>query len=387
VEGTIDTLKLILSRKGPKGGVKCVVLITHLGRPGAGYKPEKYSLKPVVPILQELLPQGTIVRFLNDCIGPEIEAATKNCDQGTVFLCENLRFHPEETAVDEKGKCTPEDEQKFKDALTRLGDVYCFEAFGAAHRPHASVVGINLPVRAAGLLMQKEMNYYGQVLGNPARPFLAILGGSKVSDKIKVIDNMLDLVDEMIIAGGMAYTFKRVLDGVSIGKSLFDEEGAKFVEQIVKKARDRKVKIHLPFDHVIGSAFKPDALIGVTDDKMGVPSDWMALDIGPKSRALFSSVTARAKTILWNGPLGVYEFPAFAAGTVSCMADMVTATRNGATTIVGGGDTGAASKTVYFGRAPVSEQVSWVSTGGGSSLVLMEGKMLPAIHALSDKPQ
>jgi len=391
VEGTIDTLKELLRRKGPKGGVKCIVLITHLGRPGGNYKREKYSLLPVVKVLQDYLP-GVNIKFLDDCIGPDVEKAINTCESGTVFLLENLRFHIEEMAIDgtvnakgEKIRATDQEVDTFKKALSRLGDVFVFEAFGAAHRPHASIVGIDLPQRVSGLLMKRELNYYAQVLGKPQRPFLAILGGSKVSDKIKVIENLLDLVDEMIIGGGMAYTFKKVIEKIEIGSSLFDKEGAECVEKIMKRAKDKQVKIHLPIDHVIANKFSADAHVGITDDKMGIPVGWMALDIGPRTRTSISAVMARSKTILWNGPLGVYEMGSFAAGTVGAMADIAMATKNGTTTIIGGGDTGAASKTFYYGNKPVAEQVSHVSTGGGSSLVLMEGKMLPGVQYLSEK--
>jgi len=309
--------------------------------------------------------------------------------QEQYFLCENLRFHIEETGkgVGEKQeelKASKSDIEKFSRELSKLGDIFVFEAFGAAHRPHASIVGIDLPQRVAGLLMKKELAYYAQVLGQPQRPFLAILGGSKISDKIKVIFNLLDLVDEMIIGGGMAYTFKKIIDHVEIGNSLFDKEGAEQVEAIMKRAKEKKVKIHFPVDHIIADKFSADARIGITDDKMGVMPGWMALDIGPKTRTNNSSVVARSKTILWNGPLGVYELVPFAAGTFSAMVDLVEATHRGATSIIGGGDTGAASKRFYYGQKPISDQVSWVSTGGGSSLVLMEGKMLPGVQFLSD---
>ena len=262
--------------------------------------------------------------------------------------------------------------------------MFCFEAFGAAHRPHSSIIGINLPQRVAGHLMNKELTYYGNVLGSPQRPFLAIVGGAKISDKILVLENLLELVDEMIIGGGMAYTFLKVLKNVKIGNSLFDAVGAKEVTKIMEKAARRGVKIHLPEDHIIGSKFSADAKVGVTDDETGVPDGWLALDVGPKSRSHNKEVINRAKTILWNGPLGVYEMGPFGGGTLSAMQSMVEATKRKATTIIGGGDTGSASKAFYVGAAPVMDQVSWVSTGGGSSLVLMEGKELPAVTFLSN---
>jgi phosphoglycerate kinase len=234
--------------------------------------------------------------------------------------------------------------------------------------------------------MQKEMDMFLGVLSKPQRPFLAILGGSKVSDKVKVIYKMLDQVDEMIIGGGMAYTFKKVLEGVDIGGSLFEADSADECRRIVEKARERGVRLHFPVDHVIADHFSADARIGITDDKVGIPDGWMALALGPPTRAPNWPVIARAKTVLWNGPLGVFELGPFATGTLSAFWQLVDATKTGgACTIIGGGDTGAASKQFYVGTRTVADQVTHVSTGGGSSLVLMEGKALPGIEALTDK--
>lgn len=385
VSSTINTIKYVLAKKG----VRCITLIAHMGRPGYNYKREDFTLKPVVEVLRKYLP-GTKVVFLNDCVGDEVEHAINTAEPGTVFLCENLRFHIAETGSGvgegkKKIKATPEEVTAFREGLSRLGDVFVFEGFGAAHRPHSSVVGVNVPQRVAGLLMQKEMNVYAKVLSDPQRPFLAILGGSKITDKIQVIDNLLEMVDEMIIAGGMAYTFKKILDGVEIGGSLFDKEGALIVGKIIKKAAERGVKLHLPVDHVIADNFSAEATVGVTDDQTGIPEGWMGLDVGPKSRAIFSGAIKRAKTVLWNGPLGVYEMGPFGTGTLSAMMHLVDATNAGTFTIIGGGDTGAASQKFYVGRSPVADQVSHVSTGGGSSLVLMEGKMLPGIQYLTDR--
>jgi len=254
-----------------------------------------------------------------------------------------------------------------------------------SHRKAASVTGIKIKQRVAGLLMQKELQFYSQVFSNPKRPFLAIVGGAKVSDKIQVIENLLYQCDEIIIGGGMSYTFKKVLEGVEIGSSIFDEEGAKVVGQIMRTARERGVKVHLPVDHIIADKFSEQARYGETTDAVGVPQGWMALDVGPITRGINKEVIMRAKTILWNGPLGVFELGPFAGGTLSAMVHMAEAGKNGAITVIGGGDTGAASKKFVFGNHPISEQMSHVSTGGGSSLVLMEGKMLPAVPALSDK--
>ena len=293
ITSTIPTLKQILEPKGPakEDGshlVKCIVLITHLGRPAGNINVKEYTVEPIVNVLKENLP-GVEVKFLKDCVGSEIEAATRNCKPNTVFLCENLRFHPEETGLRvskkdngevEKYHSTPAEKIAFRKGLSALGDVFVFEAFGAAHRPHASIIGIDLPQRVAGLLMHREMSYYGAVLSKPQRPFLAIIGGAKVSDKILVLENLLNLVDEMIIGGGMAYTFLRIINNVQIGDSLFDKDGAGVVHRIIERARERGVKLHLPVDHIIGDKFAADAKIGVTDNERGIPAKWMGLDVG-----------------------------------------------------------------------------------------------------------
>jgi phosphoglycerate kinase len=387
IDATLDTLRTLLQNS--TGKVKCLVLICHLGRPGGNFSKDDFSLRIVSQALQERLGDLAPVEFLPECVGPDVEQKIADCKEGTVFLLENLRFHIEETgkgvnADGGKVKADPEAVDRFSTALSRLGDVYVFEAFGAAHRPHASVVGVDLPQRVAGKLMQKELDMFAKVLGNPQRPFLAIIGGAKVTDKIGVIKNMLSRVDEMIIGGGMAYTFKKVMDGINIGSSLFDKEGAELVEDIMATAKERGVKIHFPVDHVIADKFAEDAAASVTDDAKGIPDGFLALDVGPQSRQSFSAAIGRAKTIIWNGPLGVFEWESFASGTRQAMFDLVEATNNGATTIIGGGDTGSASVKFIYNGKPVSQQVSHVSTGGGSSLVLMEGKMLPGVSALSN---
>jgi len=386
IEATMETLNFILNHKQKP---RAVVLICHLGRPGGpDFNRVHFSLEPVAKKLQEYLPNHK-VRFLNEVVGPMVENEIQNCEQGTVFLLENLRFHIEETgkgvcANGEKVKANPEAVNRFKKALTNLGDVFVFEAFGAAHRPHASVIGVATPQRVAGRLMQKELNVYAEVLGRPRSPFLCIIGGSKVSDKIKVIKNMMKTVDEMIIAGGMAYTFKKVLDGVEIGCSLFDKEGADLIPSIMKEANALNVKLHFPVDHVVADSFSNDARSKIVTDQEGVPPKWMALDIGPLSRERFSEVIGRAETILWNGPLGVFEFEKFALGTKRAMEDFVKAAERGAVTVIGGGDTGHAARKIKVGGKIVADQITHCSTGGGSSLVLMEGKTLPAVTALSD---
>jgi len=375
IEGAIPTIKYALDK-----GAKSVVLMSHLGRPDGNVMP-KYSLNIVAEKLKELLKRDVV--FLKDCVGPEVEAACSNPPHGTIFLLENLRFHPEEEGVrvtkDKKEKSSKEDIQKFRDSLTKLGDVFVNDAFGTAHRAHSSMVGVNL-TKASGFLMKKELDYFAKVLEKPERPFLAILGGAKVSDKIKLIENMLDKVDELIICGGMAFTFKKVLEGVSIGKSLFDEEGARIVHGLVEKAKKNNVKIHFPTDYITGDKFDKDAQTGTADDKSGIPDGWMGLDIGEQSRKQFSEVILRCKTILWNGPPGVFEFSSFEGGTKSVMNAMIEATQKGATTIIGGGDTATCAA-----KYNAEDKVSHVSTGGGASLELLEGRVLPGVEALSSK--
>ncbi|MEX1118921.1 MAG: phosphoglycerate kinase, partial [Terrimicrobiaceae bacterium] len=251
---------------------------------------------------------------------------------------------------------------------------------GTAHRAHSSVVGVALPERVAGFLMQKELDAFAAVLESPQRPLLAILGGAKVADKIPLIRNLLDKADEIIIGGGMAYTFKKVISGMSIGDSLFDPEGAKIVSELIEKAAQRGVKIHLPVDFVITDKFAPDSQTRVVTDSEGIPDGWMGLDVGPQSRILFAGVIGRARTIVWNGPAGVFEFEQFSEGTKQMGLAIAAATANGAVSVVGGGDTATAAK--KFG---VINQVTHASTGGGASLELLEGKSLPGVASLSEK--
>jgi len=359
-----------------------VVLMSHLGRPD-GERVEKYSLKPVAEKLSELL--GKPVKFLTDCVGPEIEAACSAIKPGEIILLENLRFHLEEEGKrkNEDGTATKADPEKvaaFRASLTKLGDVFVNDAFGTAHRAHSSVVGVNLPDKVAGFLMQKELDAFASVLDHPKRPFLAILGGAKVADKIPLIRNLLDNANEIIIGGGMAYTFKKINDGMEIGTSLFDPEGAKIVAELMEKAKAKGVQIHLPVDFVCAEKFDPNAESKIVDDQAGIPADWMGLDIGPKTRVLFAEVIARAKTIIWNGPAGVFEFDRFAEGTKSMAEAVAAATASGAISVVGGGDTATAAK-----KFEVADKVSHCSTGGGASLELLEGKPLPGVSALNEK--
>ncbi|CAO1329497.1 unnamed protein product [Diamesa serratosioi] len=376
IVAALDSIKYALDKNA-----KSVVLCSHLGRPD-GNKNAKYSMAPVAEELKKLLAKD--VKFLNDCVGAEVEAACKDPAPGSIILLENLRFYVEEEGkgVDANGGKVKADAAKvkaFRESLAKLGDVYVNDAFGTAHRAHSSMMGEGFSQRAAGLLMIKELRYFSKALDNPARPFLAILGGAKVADKIQLIENLLDKVNEMIIGGGMAFTFLKVLNNMEIGGSLFDEEGAKIVQKLVEKAKKNNVQLHLPVDFVTGDKFAEDAKVGVALVADGIPAGSMGLDIGPKSQELFAAPVSRAKVIVWNGPPGVFEFPNFASGTKSLMDGVVATTKTGCVTIIGGGDT--ASCCAKWGT---ESQVSHVSTGGGASLELLEGKVLPGVDALSD---
>jgi len=377
IVAALPTIKYAL-----ENGASKVILMSHLGRPD-GKVTEKYSLKPVASELEKLL--GKSVIFLNDCVGPDVETAVQKATPGSVILLENLRFHIEEegSVKNKDGTKVKADATKvseFREQLTKLGDVYVNDAFGTAHRAHSSMVGVKLPQRASGFLVKKELDYFPKALEKPERPFLAILGGAKVSDKIQLIENMLDKVNSLIIGGGMAFTFKKTLDHVAIGNSLFDQPGSEKVAEIVEKAKKNNVKLVFPVDYVIADKFAADAQHKIVTDAEGIPDGWIGLDVGPKTRELFRDTVLEAKTILWNGPPGVFEFPAFAEGSKSLLDATVGAVQRGATVIVGGGDT--ATVVAQFGA---DDKLSHVSTGRGASLELLEGKTLPGVAELSDK--
>ncbi|KAI0834317.1 putative phosphoglycerate kinase PgkA [Hypoxylon sp. FL0890] len=377
IAGAVPTIKYAIDH-----GAKAVILMSHLGRPDGKVNP-KYSLKPVVPELEKLL--GKSVEFAPDCVGPEVEAIVNKADNGQVVLLENLRFHAEEEGSykDAEGKKVKADKAKveeFRKGLTALGDVYINDAFGTAHRAHSSMVGIDLPQKAAGFLMKKELDYFAQALENPKRPFLAILGGAKVSDKIQLIDNLLDKVNSIVICGGMAFTFKKTLEGVKIGNSLFDEAGSKNVGQLMEKAKKNNVKVVLPVDYITADKFDKDANTSTATDKEGIPDGWMGLDCGPESIKLYKQAIDEAQTILWNGPPGVFEFEKFANGTKATLDAFTAAVAAGKIGIIGGGDT--ATVAAKYGA---ESKCSHVSTGGGASLELLEGKALPGVVALSTK--
>lgn len=377
IAGAVPTIKYAI-----ENGSKAVILMSHLGRPDGSVQ-EKYSLNPVVPELEKLL--GQSVKFVPECIGSAVESVVNNASQGQVILLENLRFHAEEegSSKDPEGKkikAAQDSIKKFRDDLTALGDVFINDAFGTAHRAHSSMVGIDLPQKASGFLMKKELEYFAKALESPKRPFLAILGGAKVSDKIQLIDNLLGKVDSLIICGGMGFTFKKTLENVKIGNSLFDEAGSKTVGDLMEKAKKNNVEVVLPVDYITADSFSKDAKTGTATDEEGIPDGWMGLDCGAKSIELYKSAINKAQTILWNGPPGVFEFEAFANGTKQTLDAAVDAAEAGKIVIIGGGDTATVAA-----KYKVEDKLSHVSTGGGASLELLEGKELPGVSALSSK--
>jgi phosphoglycerate kinase len=362
IRETLPTLRLAIDR-----GAR-LVLASHLGRP-KGTRNEKYSLKPVAKKLEELL--GKRIEFSDDCVGEEAESKSKSLKDGEVLLLENVRFHAEEEKSD----------QEFSKQLAELCDgLFVCDAFGSAHRAHASVVGITHFVKqsAAGLLMERELEYLGKAISNPERPFVAILGGAKVSDKIEVVENLMKIADVLLVGGGMAYTFLKAQGG-AIGKSLVENEKLDLAKKILDDARARKFNFLLPVDNVIAPEFKVDAPSKVVDVG-AIPDDQMGLDIGPGTIELYGAEIAKAKTIVWNGPMGVFEMPAFAKGTLAVAKAVARATDRGATSIVGGGDSVAAVH-----QSGVSDKISHISTGGGASLEFLAGRKLPGVEALSER--
>jgi len=375
IDAALPTIKAVLAK-----GAKSVVLASHLGRPD-GRVQEKFSMAPVAKVVEEKL--GTPVTFI-ESYGPEMEAACADPKPGSVILLNNLRFNVEEEGKgkDADGNKVSADAAKvtaFRSSIRKLADIYVNDAFGTAHRAHSSMVGEGFDVKASGGLMNAELAAFAKVLDNPGKPVLAILGGAKVTDKIQLIFNMLDKVDKLIIGGGMAFTFLKVNDGMSVGSSLYDEEGAKTVADIMAKAKEKNVEIILPVDFIISSKFGEDGEIKEATKEEGIPDGFMGLDCGPKSNALNKAAVDASKTIIWNGPMGVFEMAPFESGTKSLMDAVVAQTANGAVSVIGGGDTATACK-----KYKTIEKVTHCSTGGGASMELLEGKVLPGVAALSD---
>jgi phosphoglycerate kinase len=357
IRETVPTIRYILGQ-----GAKKVVLMSHLGRPD-GKRVDKYSLKPVAQRLEELLKEK--VKFLDDCVGPDIKPQVAAASEKVVLL-ENLRFHAEEEAND------PE----FAKQLASLGDVFVNDAFGTAHRAHASTAGVNKYLESgAGLLLEKEIVYLGGALENPKRPFMAILGGAKVSDKIGVIENLLPKVDAILIGGGMAYTFLKA-QGKAIGNSKLEKDKVDLAKSLLDKAAGMKKELVLPVDHVVVDKVDPAAATEVTPGA-DIPDGKIAVDIGPKTIALFEDKLKAARTVVWNGPMGIFEMEPFAKGT-RAIANALASSK--AVTIIGGGDSAAA-----VAKFKLADKMTHISTGGGASLEFLEGKNLPGIAALSDK--
>ena len=363
---TLPTIEYALKHRAK------VILASHLGRPKGKPNP-KYSLRPVVDRLRELLDkqvgESVNVAFSPDCIGEVASEMARQLESGQVLLLENLRYHAEEEAND----------PAFSKALASLAEIYVNDAFGSAHRAHASTEGIThfLKPAVAGLLMEKEITYLGKALESPEKPFVAIIGGSKISGKIDVIDNLLDKVDTLVIVGGMAYTFQRAL-GVTTGKSLVEEDKIDMAKAAIEKAKAKGVNLLLPVDNILADSFTPDAKTQVWDTSVDFPADWQGLDIGPKSIAAIEDVVLTARSIVWNGPAGVFEFPRFAVGT-NAIAQAVAANK-AAISIIGGGDSVSA-----INKTGLADQITHISTGGGASLEFLEGKKLPGVEALTNK--
>ena len=347
------------------GGI--LILMSHLGRPG-GEKDKSLSLKPVAEHLKTLV--DVPVHFAEDCIGEEAERVISDAKSGEIVVLQNVRFHPEEKKNDDA----------FAKQLAEHGDLYVNDAFGSSHRAHASIAGVAdfLQPAAAGYLLQKEIEYLGNAIEKARRPFVAILGGAKVSDKIGVIEHLLNKVDTIIVGGGMTYTFYKAKH-LPVGDSLVEEDKVELAGDLMEKAKEKGVKIILPIDSVVAQEFSNDAEFKIVDEA-GIEEDWMGLDIGPQSEIMFGNTIKNAQTIVWNGPMGVFEMENFADGTNAVAKAMAEATQNGATTIVGGGDSASAIQ-----KAGLQDEVSHVSTGGGASLMFLEGKELPGVAALTDK--
>jgi phosphoglycerate kinase len=358
INAAVPTIKKILADGG-----SCI-LMSHLGRPKEGPE-EKFSLKHIIPNLSAKL--GVDVKFADDCVGDDAFAQSSSLQDGEVLLLENLRFYKEETKGDEA----------FSEKLSKHGDIYVNDAFGTAHRAHASttIVAKYVAEKACGYVMMAELDNAQKVLDSAQSPYTAIMGGAKISDKILIIERLLDKVDNLVIVGGMSYTFFKALGG-QIGSSLVEEDKLDLAKELISKAKEKGVNLQLPKDSVAADSFSNDAATQVVDN-YSIPDGWMGLDIGPESRAVFSELIKSSKTVLWNGPAGVFEMSNFAEGTNQIAGAVVAATENGGFSLIGGGDSAAAVNTLGYG-----DKVSYVSTGGGALLEYMEGKVLPGVAAL-----
>ncbi|MEW9094372.1 MAG: phosphoglycerate kinase [Clostridiaceae bacterium] len=358
--GALPTIKYLME-KGAK-----VILCSHMGKPKGEVKPE-LSLSPVAKRLSELLGKEVVFAADDNVVGENAKAAVGKMEEGDVVLLENTRFRKEET----------KNEENFSKELASLADIFVNDAFGTAHRAHCSTVGVTtfLPVSVCGYLIQKELKFLGEAVENPQRPFVAILGGAKVSDKINVINNLLEKVDALIIGGGMSYTFSKS-QGFNIGNSLVEEDKIDYAKEMIEKAKAKGVKLLLPVDYVVADKFAADATPIITEDE-NVKEGYMGLDIGPKTAKIYADEVKKAKTVIWNGPMGVFEFDNFANGTIEVAKAMA---ESDATTVIGGGDSAAAVNQLGFG-----DKMTHISTGGGASLEFLEGIELPGIAALSDK--
>jgi len=382
IVGAMPTIQKVLD-----GGAKSVVLMSHLGRP-FGQKQAKFTLKPVAEKLGELM--GKPVTFLDDCVGEEVEKACADPAPGSIIVLENVRFYAEEegkgtvdgTKKGEVFKPAPEAVTKFRDSLAKLGDIYVCDAFGTAHRAHSSVVGMQgkMPC-VSGLLVAKELEAFSKVLNPELKktPLTAIVGGAKISDKVLVIDNLIDQSDSIIICGGMAYTFLKTCFGMEIGNSLFDKKGAELAPGLLKKAEEKGCKIVLPCDWLCGKEFKNDQETKLVTQEEGIPEGWEGMDCGPKSMELFRQTVLASATVIWNGPAGVFEFDNFSKGTKALLEAVAETTAAGNVGIIGGGDSATAAA-----KWDMEDKVTFVSTGGGASLELLEGKILPGIAALDE---